>query len=138
MSTEKIHTARVASWPEVNGDLTDREAALKARDTIRRRIEDEAYTAGCTQVRIENAWGDVLDAYPLDTQRFVVPVGQLARFPSRWASGGDRIGTVVERSATRYLIEYRFNNGAKAAPKTVTKPVEPAVEQSALDEDVPF
>ena len=110
--SDKIHTARIASWPAVVGDITDREAALRARDTIRRRIEDEAYTAGCTQVRIESAWGDVLDHYPLDTRRFNVPVGDRAVFPSKSSPDRKRVGTVIERSETRALIAYNFKDHA--------------------------
>lgn len=119
MSTEKVHTVKVASWPSIVGDCVDRDAALKARDVIRRRVEDEAYTDGAAHVRIENGWGDLLDQWSIDTRRFNVAVGELARFPSKSASGGDRIGTVIERSLTRVRIAYRFNNGAKAAPKWV-------------------
>lgn len=118
MSTEKIHTARVASWPSVVGDLADCEAALKARDAIRRRIEDEAYTAGATQVRILGAWDKLADHYPLDTRRFNVPVDGKAWFPSKSAPGGSRVGTVIERTETRALIAYNFKNRA-AKPKWV-------------------
>lgn len=118
MSTETVYTARVASWPEVIGDCADREAALKERDAIRRRVDDEAYTAGCSQVRILGAWDKVVDAYPLDARRFNVPVGDRAVFPSKSTAGGKRIGVVIERTEARALIAYNFKAHA-AKPKWV-------------------
>lgn len=112
MSTEKVHTVKVASWPSIVGDFADREAALKARDVIRRRVEDEAYTDGAAHVRIENGWGDLLDHYPLDARRFNVPVGDRAVFPSKSAAGGKRIGVVIERTEARALIAYNFKSHA--------------------------
>lgn len=127
MLTEKIHAVTVR-WPAVEGDIADREAALRERDVLRRGIEEAAYSAGATQVRILGAWGVVIDHYPLDTRRFTVREGQRVSFPSKsaGANGARRFGTVVAETATRVRIAYVFKHGGASEKWVTRRDVRPA------------
>ncbi len=128
-SATKFHTVRVAAWPAIVGDPTEREAALKARDAIRRAEERTAYRAGCTHVCILNAWGDTtLDAWPIDTRRFAVCEGMRVEFPSKSVPGADgsRYGTAIVVENTRVRVQYRFKHGGESEKWVPRRLVSPA------------
>ncbi len=102
------------TYPAIIGDITQRDLAMRERETLRRRIEDEAWRTGNTHVRVVDHLGRTVDAWPIDVRRFVVREGQRVVFPSRSAVDGTRLGTVLCVCGSRARVRYRFKHGGES------------------------
>lgn len=112
-------------YPSVTGDITDRENALRERESIRARLDDEAWRLGYTHVHVVDCHGDTVDSWPIEARRFAVQEGQRVVFPSRSATSRTRVGTVQRIEGTRARISYSFKHGGtseKWVPMRLCRP----------------